>query len=63
MSDKTDFDDVICVILAGGPGKRMASSSMHKVCFPIAGTPTIVRAIDTYKRAGLGRFLGESVRA
>jgi len=57
MSNKTDFDDVVCVILAGGPGKRMASNSMHKVCSPISGTPTIVRAIDTYKNAGLGRFL------
>lgn len=50
-------DDTVCVILAGGKGKRMASADCHKVCFPIAGVPAIVRAIDTYKQAGLRRFL------
>jgi N-acetylgalactosamine kinase len=35
----------------------MASRHKHKVCFPIAGTPAIVGAIDTYKKAGLKRFL------
>ncbi|MBT4814587.1 MAG: NTP transferase domain-containing protein [Lentisphaerae bacterium] len=50
-------DDTVCVVLAGGRGKRMASGDCHKVCFPISGTPAIVRAIDTYKQAGLRRFL------
>ena len=50
-------DQIVCVILAGGQGKRMASKGRHKVCFPIAGRPAIVRAIDTYKAAGLKRFL------
>ncbi len=35
----------------------MASASRHKVCFPILGVPAIVRAIDTYKAAGLHRFM------
>jgi N-acetylgalactosamine kinase len=35
----------------------MASTTTHKVCFPVAGKPAIVRAIDTYKAAGLRRFL------
>ena len=46
-----------CVILAGGQGKRMASARLHKVCFPIAGRPAIVRAVGTYRAAGLRRFL------
>jgi N-acetylgalactosamine kinase len=46
-----------CVILAGGQGKRMASTTTHKVCFPIVGVPAIVRAIDTYKQAGIRDFL------
>ena len=46
-----------CVILAGGQGKRMASPRRHKVCFPILGRPAIVRAIETYRQAGLRRFL------
>ena len=50
-------DEVVCVILAGGRGRRMASADRHKVCFPIAGIPAIVRAIGTYKEAGLDRFL------
>jgi N-acetylgalactosamine kinase len=49
--------DTVCVILAGGPGKRMASRDTHKACFPIAGTPAIVRAIDTFRAAGLARFI------
>ena len=52
-----DVEQIVCVILAGGQGKRMASSDLHKVCFPIAGRPAIVRAIDAYKQAGLRRFL------
>jgi len=49
--------DMVCLILAGGRGKRMASKDCHKVCFPIAGRPAIIRAIDTYKEAGLRRFV------
>ena len=49
--------NIACVILAGGQGKRMGSAGLHKVCFPILGRPAIVRAIDTYKAAGLRRFL------
>lgn len=49
--------DTVCMILAGGRGKRMASRDRHKVCFPIAGRPAILRAIDAYKEAGLRRFL------
>ncbi len=45
------------MILAGGKGKRMASVALHKVCFPIAGKAAIVRAIDTYKAAGIKRFV------
>lgn len=51
------MSDTACIILAGGPGKRMASADTPKVCFPVGGTPVIVRAIDTYKQAGLERFV------
>ncbi|NLF32930.1 MAG: NTP transferase domain-containing protein [Planctomycetes bacterium] len=53
----TVLDNTACIILAGGRGKRMASADRHKVCFPIDGRPAIVRAIDTYKAAGLRHFL------
>jgi len=49
--------DIACVILAGGQGKRMGSADLHKVCFPVDGTPAIVRAIEAYKAAGLTRLL------
>jgi len=48
--------DIVCVILAGGLGKRMARAK-PKVCCSVLGRPAIVRAIDTYKSAGLSRFL------
>ena len=50
-------ENIVCIILAGGAGKRMASTDLHKVSFPILGKPAIVRAIDTYKKAGIGRFV------
>jgi N-acetylgalactosamine kinase len=55
----TEFDvsNVVCVVLAGGRGKRMGSETCHKVCFPVGGRPAIVRAIDTYKEAGITRFV------
>ncbi len=49
--------ETTCVILCGGHGRRMGSSRHHKVCFPIAGVPAIVRIIDTLKSAGLKHFL------
>ena len=50
-------NEMVCVILAGGRGVRMGDPNRSKVCFPVAGRAAIVRAIDTYKAAGLRRFL------
>lgn len=47
----------VCVILAAGRGTRMRSNQMHKVCFPIAGRPAILRAMDAYRAAGISRFV------
>ncbi|MCD4699193.1 MAG: NTP transferase domain-containing protein [Phycisphaerae bacterium] len=52
-----EHNEIVCVILCGGQGKRMRSTDRHKVCFPIAGTPAIVRAVGTLKSVGLKRFL------
>ena len=49
--------DMVCVILAGGRGKRMGKATRPKACRPVAGRAAVVRAIDTYKAAGLQRFL------
>ncbi len=49
--------ETVCVILAGGQGKRLQSAQRHKVCFPVAGVPAIVRAVRTFKSVGLRRFL------
>lgn len=35
----------------------MRSSATHKVCFPVAGRPAILRAMDAYRAAGLQRFI------
>ena len=45
------------VILAGGQGKRMRSTDRHKVCFPIAGVPAIVRTVGMLKSVVVGRVL------
>jgi N-acetylgalactosamine kinase len=47
----------VCVILAAGRGTRMRSKQTHKVCFPIAGRPAILRAMDAYQAAGISRFV------
>jgi len=52
-----EYGDIVCVILCGGQGKRMRSSDRHKVCFPIAGVPAIVRTLGMLKSVGLRRFL------
>ncbi len=49
MSDDTPL---FTIVLAAGKGRRMRNRYMHKVCFDIAGVPTIVRALDTYNRLG-----------
>ena len=41
------------IILAGGKGTRMRSSSLHKVCFPVDGRPAINRAIEAYNACGI----------
>ncbi len=52
-----EHNEIVCVILCGGQGKRMRSTDRHKVCFGIAGTPAIVRTVGTLKSVGLSRFL------
>ena len=47
---------IVAIILAGGQGKRMRSSDVHKVCFPVAGEPAIVRTVRQLKQVGLRRF-------
>jgi len=41
------------IVLAAGKGRRMRNRYMHKVCFDVAGMPTIVRALDTFNRLGV----------
>ena len=43
------------IVLAAGKGRRMRNRYMHKVCFDIAGVPTIVRALDTFNRLGVSQ--------
>ncbi len=42
------------VVLAAGQGTRMQSTDLHKVCFPVAGTPAINRMAGTLREAGIG---------
>jgi N-acetylgalactosamine kinase len=45
------------IILAAGKGTRMGSVETHKVCFEIAGVPTINRAIATYNKCNIKQHL------
>ncbi|HOF86586.1 MAG TPA: NTP transferase domain-containing protein, partial [Armatimonadota bacterium] len=48
---------ITAIILAAGKGTRMQSPNVHKVCLPVDGKPVIVRALETYQRAGLAAHL------
>lgn len=48
-------NDIISIIMAGGKGTRMGSTTKHKVCFEIAGVPAINRAVETYNLCGVKR--------
>ena len=52
-----EYHNTMCVVLCGGQGTRMGSSEKHKVCFPLAGVPAIVRTLSMLKSVGLERFL------
>jgi len=45
------------VLLCAGKGTRMNDNTTHKVCYEIAGTPVVVRLINTLKDAGVDRFV------
>jgi len=50
-------DEMGCVILCGGGGTRMGSTTTHKVCFPLGGVPAIVRTIDMLRGQGVRRIV------
>ncbi len=45
--------ELYSLVLAAGEGRRMQAGDRHKVCFDVAGVPAIVRALETYNRAGV----------
>jgi N-acetylgalactosamine kinase len=51
----SDDAPLISIVLAAGKGRRMRNRYMHKVCFDIAGVPTIVRTLDTFNRQGVAQ--------
>jgi len=53
----TGTDEIGCVILCGGGGTRMGSTTTHKVCFPVGGVPAIVRSVDMLRSQGVGRIV------
>jgi N-acetylgalactosamine kinase len=57
MSPDRPKADPVCVVLAAGQGKRMRSTDRHKVCFPIAGVPAILRTLRAIKAAGIRRVV------
>ena len=53
MGSMPEAAPLFTIVLAAGKGRRMRNRYMHKVCFDIAGVPTIVRALDTFNRLGV----------
>ncbi len=51
----TNSDEIGCVILCGGGGTRMGSTTTHKVCFPVGGVPAIQRTIEMLRGWGIRR--------
>ncbi len=45
------------IILCAGKGTRMGDDSKNKVCFDLAGVPTIKRIIANMRNAGVSRFV------
>ncbi|HOJ12748.1 MAG TPA: galactokinase family protein, partial [Clostridiales bacterium] len=50
-------NNINCILLCGGKGTRMQSETKHKVCFEIDGVPAILRSLDKFYDAGIGRFI------
>ncbi len=45
------------ILLCAGEGTRMNDSRTHKVCYEVAGVPTIIRQINNLRDAGINRFV------
>ena len=45
------------IILAAGRSTRMGDPSRAKVCYPVAGSPAIVLAMETYARSGINNHI------
>jgi N-acetylgalactosamine kinase len=53
QSEIENNSPIASIILAAGKGTRMGSTEMQKVCFPINGTPAILRSLRTYASCGI----------
>jgi len=49
--------NIFSLILAGGRGRRMGSSGIHKVCYRVGGVPVILRALSTYEECGISNHI------
>ena len=45
------------IVLAAGKGTRMGAADCPKVCFPVNGTPAIIRALTTYQACGIPQHI------
>ena len=45
------------ILLCAGEGTRMNDNRTHKVCYEIAGVPTVIRQINNLREAGITRFV------
>ncbi len=45
------------ILLCAGEGTRMNDSRTHKVCYEVAGVPSILRSVRNFQAAGVNRFV------
>jgi len=45
------------ILLCAGEGTRMNDNRTHKVCYEVAGVPTVIRQINNLREAGIDRFV------
>ncbi|NIA20671.1 MAG: NTP transferase domain-containing protein [Anaerolineaceae bacterium] len=67
--DQSTNQAMAAILLAAGQGTRMGSATRHKVCFPVAGIPSINRMIGSLRDKGcetvvvvVGALAGDVVR-
>ena len=53
MAQPVSDEPIACILLCGGRGTRMGSTTVPKVCFPVGGEPAVCRVIRAFRDRGV----------